>query len=156
MKQKITTFLWFEHQAEEAARFYVSTFKNSEITSISRAGGEHGSVISVTFQLEGQPFIALNGGPEYKFTTAISLFVDCIDQHETDELWARLSDGGKPGRCGWLEDRFGLSWQIIPRALAEMLQDEDVEKSQRALHAMFTMGKIDIEALRRAHSGASD
>ena len=152
--QKITTFLWFDNQAEEAAKFYTSIFKNSKIISISRYG-EAGprpaeSVLTVNFQLEGQEFIALNGGPEFKFTEAISLFVDCADQAEVDELWARLTAGGEESMCGWLKDKYGLSWQIVPRQLFDLINSADAEKSRRATEAMFQMRKIDLERIRRA------
>lgn len=139
----ITPFLWFDGRAEEAARFYTSIFKNSRIDSLSP--------MSATFHLEGQKFIALNGGPQFPFTEAISLFVDCTTQEEVDELWEKLSAGGEPGRCGWLKDKFGLSWQIIPSILGEMLQDEDDAKSDRVMQAMLHMGKIDIQRLRQAY-----
>lgn len=140
---KITPFLWFDGQAEEAARFYTSIFKNSKIERIT--------AMSATFQLDGQRFMALNGGPQFKFTEAISLFVDCVTQGEVDELWEKLSAGGEPGRCGWLKDKFGLSWQIIPTVLGELLQDEDDEKSERVMQAMLQMSKIDIAGLKRAY-----
>jgi predicted 3-demethylubiquinone-9 3-methyltransferase (glyoxalase superfamily) len=153
--QKITTFLWFDHQAEEAMNFYISIFKNSKVVSSSRFGeagpGPKGTVMSVTFQLEGQNFMALNGGPLFKFTEAISLFVNCESQEEVDELWDQLSQGGEPGRCGWLKDKYGLSWQIIPSALSKMLQDTDPGKSQRVMQAMLRMNKIDIAGLKRAY-----
>ena len=142
---KITPFLWFDGQAEEAARFYTSIFKNSTIDRISG--------MSATFRLDGQRSIALNGGPQFKFTEAISFFVDCKTQEEVDELWDKLSAGGEPGRCGWLKDKFGVSWQIIPSILGEMLQDEDDSKSGRVMQAMLQMGKIDINALTRAYEG---
>src|SRR3989442_9526210 len=132
--QKITPFLWFDGKAEEATKFYVSIFKNSKIVDVTRYGeegpGPKGSVMSVTFQLDGQEFFALNGSPEFSFTPAISFFVNCETQQEVDELWERLSEGGEKQRCGWLKDKYGLSWQVIPSILGEMLQDEDAEKSQ--------------------------
>jgi len=153
--QKITTFLWFDNQAVEAAKLYVSLFKNSKIGSISRYGdagpGPKGSVMMVTFQLDGQEFMALNGGPEFKFTPAISLFVNCETQQEVDELWDKLSEGGRKDRCGWLTDKYGLSWQIIPTALAKLMGDPDPEKSKRVMKAMLQMDKIDIAGLERAH-----
>ena len=153
--QKITTFLWFDNQAEEAAKLYVSLFKNSKIGSISRYGdagpGPKGSVMMVTFQLDGQEFMALNGGPEYKFTPAISLFVNCETQQEVDELWDKLSEGGRKDRCGWLTDKYGLSWQIIPSALGKLMSGPDPEKSKRVMKAMLQMDKIDIAGLERAH-----
>jgi len=155
--QKITPFLWFDDKAEEAMHFYVSIFKNSKVGTISRYGdagpGPKGSVMSVTFELEGQPFMALNGGPHYKLSPAISLFVNCETQEEVDELWAKLTAGGKEDHCGWLVDKYGLSWQIIPKALGEMLGSPDPEKSQRAMKAMLQMGKIDIQTLKRAYEG---
>jgi len=153
--QKITTFLWFDNQAEEAAKLYVSLFKNSKIGSISRYGdagpGPKGSVMMVTFQLDGQEFMALNGGPDYKFTPAMSLFVNCETQQEVDALWDKLSEGGRKDRCGWLTDKYGLSWQIIPTALPKLMSDSDPEKSKRVMKAMLQMDKIDIAALERAH-----
>ena len=153
--QKITPFLWFDGKAEEAANFYVSIFKNSKIGSVSRYGeggaGQKGSVMGVTFQLEGQEFFALNGGPQFTFTPAISLFVKCQTQQEVDELWEKLSAGGEKQRCGWLKDKYGVSWQIIPSALGEMLADKDGEKSKRVMQAMLQMGKIDIGGLKQAY-----
>jgi predicted 3-demethylubiquinone-9 3-methyltransferase (glyoxalase superfamily) len=153
--QKITPFLWFDNQAEEAMNFYVSIFKNSQVGKVSRYGeagpGPKGTVMSATFQLEGQEFFALNGGPQFPFTPAISFFVDCKTQEEVDELWERLSAGGKTNRCGWLQDKYGLSWQIIPSALTELLHDKDPEKSKRVMQAMLQMTKIDIAGLKRAY-----
>lgn len=153
--QKITTFLWFDNQAEEAVELYVSLFKNSKIGSISRYGdagpGPKGSVMMVQFELDGQQFMALNGGPAYKFTPAISLFVNCETQQEVDELWDKLSEGGRKDRCGWLTDKYGLSWQIIPNALMKLMSDPDPETSQRVMKAMLQMDKIDIAGLQRAH-----
>ena len=153
--QKITPFLWFDNQAEEAINLYVSVFKNSKILNMSRYGdagpGPAGAVMTATFQLEGQEFMALNGGPDHKFTEAISLFVDCKTQEEVDELWERLSEGGEQGPCGWLKDRFGLSWQIIPSVLGELLGDPDPVKSQRVMKAMLQMSKIDIAGLKAAY-----
>lgn len=153
--QKITPFLWFDNNAEEAVNLYLSIFKNSKITKVARYGdagpGPKGSVMTIAFQLEGQDFIALNGGPIFKFTEAISLSVDCKTQQEVDELWEKLSAGGQPGQCGWLKDKFGLSWQIVPSALVEMLQDKDAEKSKRVMQAMMRMNKLDIAGLKRAH-----
>jgi predicted 3-demethylubiquinone-9 3-methyltransferase (glyoxalase superfamily) len=153
--QKITPFLWFDGKAEEAANFYVSIFKNSKIGSVSRYGeggpGPKGTVMGVTFQLEGQEFFALNGGPQFTFTPAISLFVKCQTQQEVDELWDRLSAGGEKQRCGWLKDKYGVSWQIIPSVLGEMLADKDGEKSKRVMQAMLQMGKIDIGGLKQAY-----
>ena len=153
--QKITPFLWFEHQAEAAANFYVSVFKNSRIVNIARCGeagpGPVGSVLTVTFELDGQRFTALNGGPQFKFTEAISFTVNCTTQDEIDEDWAKLSAGGQEGDCGWLKDKYGLSWQITPRVLYEMLQDPDPRRSARAMKAMMTMKKIDIAGLKSAY-----
>jgi predicted 3-demethylubiquinone-9 3-methyltransferase (glyoxalase superfamily) len=155
--QKITPFLWFDGRAEEAANFYVSIFKNSKILDIARFGeagpGPKGSVMLVTFQLEGQEFMALNGGPEFTFTPAISLLVSCETQAEVDDLWAKLTAGGKEVQCGWLQDKFGLSWQIVPKAFFDLMQDKDPAKSQRVFKAMMQMIKFDIEGLKRAYRG---
>jgi predicted 3-demethylubiquinone-9 3-methyltransferase (glyoxalase superfamily) len=152
--QKITPFLWFDGKAEEAANFYVSIFKNSKILSVGRYGdagpGPKGSAMSVTFQLDGQDFFALNGGPHFTFTPAISFFVNCQTQEEVDDLWDKLSAGGEKNRCGWLRDKYGLSWQIIPSILSELLQSKDAGKSSRTMKAMMQMGKIDIKALQEA------
>ncbi len=148
--QKITTFLWFDNRAEEAANLYVSIFKNSRIVGVHRVDGK---VLTVTFELEGQQFIGLNGGPLYKFTEAISLFVDCEGQQEVDELWAKLSTGGEPGRCGWLKDKFGVSWQIIPKTLMKLMGDPDPAKSQAVMQAMLKMNKIVVEDLQKAYEG---
>ena len=153
--QKITPFLWFDTQAEEAANFYVSIFKNSKIGSIRRYGdagpGPKGSVMTITFQIEGQDFVALNGGPVFKFTPAISFFVDCQTQEEVDQLWAKLSEGGRTDQCGWLQDRFGVSWQIIPNVLMKLLGDPDPAKATRVMKAMLQMTKIDIQRLQQAY-----
>jgi predicted 3-demethylubiquinone-9 3-methyltransferase (glyoxalase superfamily) len=153
--QKITPFLWFNDKAEEAVNFYVSIFKKSKIISVSRFGdagpGPKGSVMSMTFQIEGQVFYALNGGPAFTFTPAISLFVNCESQQEVDELWEKLSAGGKKDRCGWLKDKYGLSWQIIPTVLGKLLQDKDPEKSKRVMQAMLQMDKIESNALQQAY-----
>jgi len=153
--QKITPFLWFNDKAEEAMNFYVSIFKNSKVGRVTRYGdagpGPKGSVMSATFQLEGQEFFALNGGPHYTFTPAISLFVNCETQQEVDELWEKLSAGGRKDRCGWLQDKYGLSWQIIPSVLGEMLGDKDPGKAKRVMQAMLQMEKIDIERLKQAY-----
>ena len=155
--QKITPFLWFDDKAEDAANFYVSIFKNSKIENVSRYGdagpGPKGSVMIVQFQLEGQRFTALNGGPVFHFTPAISLLVDCQTQEEVDDLWQELSAGGRPDRCGWLTDKYGLSWQIIPAALGKLMSDPDPEKSKRVMQAMLQMDKIDIKRLEQAHQG---
>ena len=146
---KITPFLWFDDQAEEAMRFYVSIFKNSKALSVSP--GPSGKAMSVTFELEGQEFMALNAGPQFKFTEAISFFVSCETQDEVDELWTKLTaDGGEESRCGWLRDKYGLSWQIIPTALIQMLGDSDPAKAKRVVDAMLTMRKIDIKGLQEA------
>jgi len=145
---KITTFLWFDGNAEEAINLYTSIFKNSKILSMSRVGGEF---FTATFELEGQQFMALNGGPMFKFTEAISLFVSCETQEEVDDLWTKLCEGGSPGRCGWLKDKFGLSWQIIPTTLGRLLADKDAVKSQRVMQAMLQMGKLDIQKLQQAY-----
>jgi len=147
----ITPFLWFDSQAEEAMNYYLSIFKNSKVLSVNRADGK---VLTVSFELEGQKFMALNGGPHFKFTEAISLFVNCETQPEVDELWERLSEGGEKGRCGWLKDRFGLWWQIIPSALGKLMNDPDPKKSQAVFQAMMKMNKIVIKDLERAHAGA--
>ncbi len=159
--QKITPFLWFDSQAEEAAKFYVSIFTNSKIVNVVRYGDEaakaagrpKGSVMTVAFELDGQRFTALNGGPVFKFTEAISFVAHCKTQEEVDHLWEKLSQGGEPSRCGWLKDRYGLSWQVVPDILIELLQDRDPAKSRRVMQAMLQMSKIDIGALHRAHTG---
>ena len=153
--QKITPCLWFDNNAEEAVNHYLSIFKNSKINKVLRCGdagpGPKGSVLTIAFQLEGQDFIALNGGPIFKFNEAISLSVDCKSQPEVDDLWEKLSDGGQKSQCGWLKDKFGLSWQVVPSALVEMLQDPDPEKAKRVMAAMMQMGKIDITILKQAY-----
>jgi len=144
--RRVTPFLWYDGQAEEAARFYVSVFKKgSRVTSVSP--------MTVTFELEGQPFIALNGGPMFRFTEAFSIFVDCKDQREVDHYWKKLGEGGQPSRCGWLKDRFGLSWQVVPRALGECLNGADRAGAQRAMEAMLKMNKLDVKALKAAYRG---
>ncbi len=153
--QKITPFLWFDGKAEEAMKFYVSIFKNAKIVSVTRYGeagpGPKGTVMTATFQLDGQEFFALNGGPQFTFSLAISFFVNCETQREVDELWEKLSEGGEKQRCGWLKDKYGLSWQIIPSVLGKMLQDKDAEKSKRVMKAMLQMDKIDIQTLKQAY-----
>jgi predicted 3-demethylubiquinone-9 3-methyltransferase (glyoxalase superfamily) len=158
--QKITPNLWFDDQAEEAANFYVSIFKNSKIGDITRYGGSAaqmsgkpvGSVLTVTFYLEGQEFVALNGGPQFKFTEAISLCVNCDTQQEVDELWEKLTrDGGEPGPCGWLKDKYGVSWQVVPRVVYEMMLSPDPVKAERAMEAMLQMQKLDIAGLQQAY-----
>ena len=155
---KITPFLWFEHQAEEAANFYVSIFKNSKISDVTRYGdagpGPKGSVMTVEFELDGQPFIALNGGPHFRFTEAVSFSVDCTTQQEVDEYWEKLTRGGEEGPCGWLKDKYGLSWQVNPTILGELLSDPDQKKASRVMEAMMKMKKIDIAALEQAYERA--
>jgi predicted 3-demethylubiquinone-9 3-methyltransferase (glyoxalase superfamily) len=155
--QRISPFLWFDGKAEEAINFYISIFKNSKIESISRYGeegpGPKGAVMSGTFQLDGQQFMALNGGPQFTFSPAISFFVNCETQQEVDELWEKLSEGGEKHRCGWLKDKYGVSWQIIPTVLGKLLQDKDAEKSGKVMKAMLQMDKIDIEMLKQAYDG---
>jgi predicted 3-demethylubiquinone-9 3-methyltransferase (glyoxalase superfamily) len=155
--QKITPFLWFNDSAEEAMKFYVSVFKNSQIGRVARYGdagpGPKGTVMTASFQLEGQEFVALNGGPKFKFTEAISFVVNCETQKEVDELWKKLSEGGEKGRCGWLKDKFGLSWQIVPTALGKMFSDADPVRSQRVMKAMLQMDKLDIAGLKKAYEG---
>ncbi len=155
--QKITPFLWFDNNAEEAMNFYVSIFKDSKVSSVTRYGeagpGPAGTVMVGTFQLNGQDFIALNGGPQFKFTEAISLSIDCETQEEVDHYWERLTAGGEESMCGWLKDKFGLSWQVNPRALGEMLGDKDPEKAKRVMNGMLQMKKIDIQTLQRAYDG---
>jgi len=158
--QKITPCLWFDNQAEEAVNFYVSIFKNSKVGNIARygeAGAEvsgrpKGSVMTVIFELDGQEFMALNGGPIFKFTEAISFIVNCETQEKIDEMWEKLSKGGEKGQCGWLKDKYGLSWQIVPPVLSEMVQDKDVEKSERVMKAMLQMKKLDIKKLKQAYA----
>jgi predicted 3-demethylubiquinone-9 3-methyltransferase (glyoxalase superfamily) len=155
--QKITPFLWFNGQAEEAMNFYLSIFKYSERISVARYGeagpGAKGSVMTASFQLAGQEFIALNGGPQYTFTPAISFVVSCETQQEVDEYWQKLAEGGRTDRCGWLQDRFGVSWQIVPTALSRLLQDKDPERSKRVMAVMLQMTKLDIARLQQAADG---
>jgi predicted 3-demethylubiquinone-9 3-methyltransferase (glyoxalase superfamily) len=158
--EKITPFLWFDDKAEEAAKFYTSTFKNSKIGNIARygdagaqvSGRAKGTVMTVEFQLEGQKFVALNGGPQFKFTEAISFVVNCQTQEEVDEYWKKLSAGGQEVQCGWLKDKYGLSWQIIPTVLSEMISDSDPKKAERVMMAMLQMKKIDIKGLQQAYA----
>ena len=154
---KITPFLWFNNQAEEAMNFYISIFKNSKVVNVSRYGkggpNPEGMLFTATFQLDGQEFTALNGGPQFPFTEAISLFVNCKDQQEVDELWEKLSEGGEKGPCGWLKDKYGLSWQIVPTVLLELMEDKDKEKANRVREAMLQMHKIDIKTLMQAYEG---
>jgi len=160
--QRIAPFLWFDNQAEAAAKFYVSVFKNSKITNVARygeagakaSGMPKGTAMTVAFQLEGQEFTALNGGPQFKFTEAISFLVNCETQEEVDGLWEKLSAGGEEGPCGWLKDKYGLSWQIVPTVLGRMLQDKDAGKSERVMKAMLQMKKLEIEGLKRAYEQA--
>lgn len=155
--QKITPFLWFDDKAEEAMNFYVSIFKNSKVLSVTRYGeagpGANGTVMTAAFQLDGQEFTALNGGPHFKFTEAISLVVNCETQEEVDGFWEKLSQGGEKSRCGWLKDKYGLSWQIVPTVLVELYQDKDAEKTKRVMAAMLQMDKLDIKALKQAYEG---
>ena len=157
--QKITPFLWFDTQAEEAAKFYASVFPNSKILKTARYGeagpGPKGSVMTVEFELDGQRMIALNGGPQFKFTEAISLSVDCKDQKEVDHYWTKLSQGGQESMCGWLKDKYGLSWQVNPAILGELLSGPDAKKAKRVMEAMLKMKKIDIAALKAAAEAAS-
>jgi len=156
--QSITPYLWFDNQAEEAVNFYLSLFENSKILNEARYGdagpGPAGQVMSMTFQLDGQEFMALNGGPHFKFTEAISLFVHCETQEKVDRLWAKLTEGGEESQCGWLKDKYGLSWQIVPTLLGELLQDEDPAKAQRVMQAMLQMTKIDSQVLLDAYNQA--
>ena len=160
ISQKITPCLWFDHQAEEAAAFYCSVFKNSKINKTTRydaesskaAGRPAGTVMTVEFELEGQQFVAINGGPHFKFTEAISFVVNCETQAEVDYFWEKLSDGGQKSQCGWLKDKYGLSWQVVPTIMGELF-DGDPEKSKRAMHAMLQMTKLDINALKQAAEG---
>jgi len=157
--QKITPCLWFDDQAEKAVKFYASIFKNSKIKSITRysedaakvSGRPKGSVLTVAFQLAGQEFLALNGGPIFKFTEAVSFIVNCETQAEVDRLWEKLSEGGEKGQCGWLKDKYGLSWQIVPTILSKMLQDKDARKSERVMSALLQMKKLDIKTLKQAY-----
>jgi len=153
--QTITPFLWFDGRAEEAARYYTSIFKHSKILGMSRYGeagpGPKGTVMVVQFQLNGQEWLALNGGPQFKFTEAISFVVNCDTQEEVDELWEKLSEGGVPNRCGWLKDKFGVSWQIVPTVLGKMMQDKDTARAQRVMNAMLQMDKLDIQRLKQAY-----
>ena len=159
--EKISTMLWFDHQAEEAAKFYASIFQNSKVGKVARygesaakaSGQPAGSVMTVEFELDGRKFVALNGGPVFKFTEAISFVAHCKTQEEVNHLWESLSQGGAPGQCGWLKDRYGVSWQVVPDVLIELLQDKDPATSRRVMQAMLQMNKIDIAALRRAHAG---
>jgi predicted 3-demethylubiquinone-9 3-methyltransferase (glyoxalase superfamily) len=156
--KKITPFLWFDGQAEDAANFYVSIFENAKILSVSRYGetapGETGTVMTVSFELDGQQFVALNGGPEYKFSPAISFSIECRDQQEVDHFWNRLSEGGRTSQCGWLNDKFGITWQVVPSVLPELLQSDDDAKAEAAMKAMLQMTKLDIKELQDAYDRA--
>jgi len=156
---KITPFLWFDGKAEEAMNFYVSIFKNSKAKSVTRSGksgpGSEGKVMSATFELDGQEFFALNGGPHFQFTPAVSFFINCETQEEVDELWEKLSEGGEKSRCGWLKDKYGLSWQVIPSALNRLMSDKDAAKAGRVMQAMMQMSKIEIKKLEEAYAGAA-
>jgi predicted 3-demethylubiquinone-9 3-methyltransferase (glyoxalase superfamily) len=156
--QKITPFLWFDGKAEEAANFYVSIFKNSKLGTVTRYGeagpGPKGTVMVATFQLEGQEFIALNGGPQFKFNNAISFVVNCETQEEVDRFWERLTEGGEEIQCGWLKDKFGLSWQIVPTILPKLIADKDAKRSQSVVKAMLQMKKIDIQGLKQAYENS--
>ncbi len=153
--QKITPFLWYDGKAEEAAKFYVSVFRNSKMGKLTRYGeggpGQKGSVMTAEFEIDGQHFVALNGGPQFKFTEAVSFHVDCKDQDEVDYYWKKLADGGEVQMCGWLKDRFGLSWQIVPSVLPQLLGDPDPAKAQRVMKAMLQMKKLDIKGLKQAY-----
>jgi predicted 3-demethylubiquinone-9 3-methyltransferase (glyoxalase superfamily) len=155
--QKITPFLWFNDNAEEAMNFYVSVFKNSKALGVTRYGdagpGPKGTVLTANFVLDGQEFVALNGGPRFTFTEAVSFVVNCETQEEIDEYWEKLSAGGEKSRCGWLKDKFGLSWQVVPRALSKLLQDTDTAKSERVMQAILEMDKIDLATLQKAYDG---
>ena len=157
--QKITPFLWFDGKAEEAMNFYISIFRNSKIVSVARYGeagpGSKGTVMTASFLIEGQEFVALNGGPQFTFSPAISFVVNCQTQEEVDKFWEKLSEGGEKQQCGWLKDKFGVSWQIVPVVLVEMLQDKDPEKSKRVMPAMLKMDKIDIKTLKQAYELAN-
>ena len=157
-RQKITPFLWFDNQAEEAMLFYTSIFPNSKVSGVTRYGNEgpgpKGAVMTAVFQLDGQEFIALNGGPQFQFTEAISFVVNCESQPEVNDLWDKLSEGGKKGRCGWLKDKYGLSWQVVPTVLGKLLQGKDPEGSKRVMQAMMQMDKLDGEVLQQAYDGA--
>jgi len=155
--QKITPFLWFNDKAEEAMKFYVSIFKNSKVVTVTRYGdagpGPKGSVMTAAFQIQGQDFVALNGGPQFTFSPAISFVINCQTQKEVDYFWQKLSEGGKTNQCGWLDDKYGLSWQVVPTILSKLLADKDPAKSQRVMKAMLQMEKLDIKRLKQAATG---
>jgi predicted 3-demethylubiquinone-9 3-methyltransferase (glyoxalase superfamily) len=157
---RITPFLWFDNNAEEAMNFYVSIFKNSKVLKVTRYGeggpGPAGTVMTAEFELDGQHFVGLNGGPRFKFTEAVSFVVNCKTQEEVDYYWDKLSEGGEKSRCGWLKDKFGMWWQVVPTALAELMNDPDPDKARRVMEAMLQMDKIDIEPLKRAYDGNTD
>jgi predicted 3-demethylubiquinone-9 3-methyltransferase (glyoxalase superfamily) len=157
--QKITPFLWFDNQAEEAVNFYTSVFKNARVGKVSRYGdagpGPRGTVMTASFNLDGQEFIALNGGPQFKFSPAISFVVNCETQQEIDHYWSKLSAGGRTDQCGWLTDKFGVSWQIVPTILGQLMSDKDAEKSGRVMQALLQMTKLDIDGLKEAYEGAA-
>jgi predicted 3-demethylubiquinone-9 3-methyltransferase (glyoxalase superfamily) len=157
--QKITPFLWFDNQAEEAVNFYTSVFKNARVGKVSRYGdagpGPRGTVMTASFNLDGQEFIALNGGPQFKFSPAISFVVNCETQQEIDHYWSKLSAGGRTDQCGWLTDKFGVSWQIVPTILGQLMSDQDAEKSGRVMQALLQMTKLDIDGLKDAYEGAA-
>jgi predicted 3-demethylubiquinone-9 3-methyltransferase (glyoxalase superfamily) len=154
--QRITPFLWFDNNAEEAMNFYVSVFKNSKVLKVTRYGeagpGPAGTVMTAEFELDGQEFVGLNGGPRFKFTEAVSFVVNCATQEEVDHYWDKLSEGGEKSRCGWLKDKFGMWWQVVPTVLAELMGDPDPQKARRVMEAMLQMDKIEIEPLKRAHA----
>lgn len=156
-KQKIVTYLWFNNNAEEAVNFYISLFKNSSVKSVSRYGdagpGPKGQVMVMNFELEGQEFIALNGGPQFKFTPAVSLLVNCYSQEEIDALWNKLTEGGREDQCGWLQDKFGLSWQIVPANIGQLFSGGDAQKTSRVMQAMMPMKKMDMNVLQKAYDG---
>jgi predicted 3-demethylubiquinone-9 3-methyltransferase (glyoxalase superfamily) len=159
MQQKITPNLWFDSEAEEAASFYLSVFKDSRIVNVTRypqdSPGEAGTVMTVEFELDGQRFVAINGGPQFTFTEAVSFQINCADQDEVDYYWERLTDGGEEGPCGWLKDRYGLSWQVVPAGMDELFTDPDPARAQRAMQAMLKMSKLDVAALREAADGVA-
>jgi predicted 3-demethylubiquinone-9 3-methyltransferase (glyoxalase superfamily) len=160
IRQTITPFLWFDNQAEEAVNFYTSVFKNSKVGKVARYGdagpGPKGTVITASFQLDGQEFIALNGGPQFRFTEAVSFVINCTNQEEVDYYWNKLTESGQESQCGWLKDKFGLSWQVVPVQLGQLLSDPDAQKAGRAMQAMLQMKKIDIQKLEQAAAGGEE